>query len=157
MCQDQRSGHVPGVFRDVFVELLKLLSLLLFAHRYGLVVRTGELLRVPRVHDDAAVQALCGPGELGENQHALAPLLRGNILKRHQVHAVPSGGDDASIRDRVQRDQLIKAHRLVHEVNRHVVHGAFPVSMTHFDGGDENLPNLPLILPTNSLTTALRF
>src|SRR5699024_4449342 len=130
MCQDQRNDHVPGIFRDVFVELLKLLSLLLLAHRDGLVVRTREFLRLPRVLNDAVVQALTVPAKLGEYQLALAPLLRSNIFTTHQSHADRSGGDDASIRDCVPRDQLIESLRLLYELNRHVVNGAFQVSMT---------------------------
>ena len=48
-----------------------------------LVNRIGNLLRVPRVHDNRAIQALCGTGEFGEDHDTLAGLLTRDVLVRN--------------------------------------------------------------------------
>ena len=46
----------------------------------GLVDGIGNLLRVPWVHHNRAVQALRGPGEFGKDHDTLAGLLAGDVL-----------------------------------------------------------------------------
>jgi hypothetical protein len=83
-----------------------------------------DLLRVPRVDDDAAVQALRRARELGEDERALARLLARNVLVANEVHAVARRADEAYVRDGVERAQLVERQALVHEVDRHEVDGA---------------------------------
>jgi hypothetical protein len=83
-----------------------------------------ELLGVPGVDDQAAVQALCRTSEFGQDHDAVALLLRRDVLVGHQVHAIAGGGDQADVRNRVKRDQLVERDRLVHEVNWHEFNGA---------------------------------
>ena len=113
-----------GVLAHVLGQLLVVELALLIAHGDGVVDRVGQLLRVPRVDDQAAVQALCRARELGEDHDAVALLLCGDVLVGHQVHAVSCRGDEADVRDRVEGDQLVEGHGLVHEVDWHELDGA---------------------------------
>jgi hypothetical protein len=60
----------------------------LAVHCHSLVDRVCDLLRVPGVHDDAAVQALRRARKLGEHESALPRLLARDVLVADEVHAV---------------------------------------------------------------------
>lgn len=89
----------PGasVLPDVFGKLLVVELALLVAHCDGVVDRVGQLLGIPGVDDQTAVQTLGGTGELGQNHDAVALLLCGNILVGHQVHAVSCRGNETNV------------------------------------------------------------
>lgn len=84
----------------------------------------SQLLGVPGIDDDAAVQALCGTGELGKDHHTVALFLAGDVLVRDEVHAVPRRGDEAHVRDSIEGRQLVRGDRLVHEVDGHKLDSA---------------------------------
>ena len=52
-------------------------------------------------------------------------LLRCDILVCNQIHTVPSGGDNACVGHRIQRNELVEINRLVEEMNRHEFNGAW--------------------------------
>jgi hypothetical protein len=80
----------------VLVHVLEQLPVVLRAHLGGrrdrFVDRVRDLLAVPRVDDDRAVQRLRGARELGEDHHALAGLLARDVLVRHLVSTVERVG-----------------------------------------------------------------
>lgn len=93
-------------------------SALFITHCDGFLVGTGQLLRVPWVDNDTAVQALGSASKLREDQDTVALLLSSNVLVGDEVHAITSRRNDASIRDGIEGDELIEVDRLVEEVNR---------------------------------------
>lgn len=56
-------------------------------HRHRLEYRVRNLLAVPRVHDDRAVQALGRARELAQYQHTLLLLLARNVLVRYLLRS----------------------------------------------------------------------
>ena len=102
--------------------------------RQGFLYRVRNLLRVPRIDNYRAVQALCGASKLAENHHAVATLvrrrrqrprtLRGDVFVRNEIHAITRAADKTCVRDGVERAELVKRQRLVHEVYGHEVDGA---------------------------------
>ena len=120
-----RAGHKPGVLLHVAVQLLEVGGAGLGAHGDGVVEGGGELLGVPRIKNQAAVEALRGAGELGQDHDAVALLLAGDVLVAHEVHAVARRGDEAHLRRGIEGDQLVEGDGLVHEVDGHEFDGAW--------------------------------
>jgi len=63
--------HSPGVLGNVLPELLILDRPLLRIHGDGIEVRLGEILGVPRVHHQTAIQTLSRTGKFGQNENTL--------------------------------------------------------------------------------------
>ena len=80
----------PSVFGNVFVKFCKIDSAEFWAHGDGCLNGTRELLRVPRIDSNAAVEALRCSSKFRKDQNAIALLLSGNVLKGNKVHAVTS-------------------------------------------------------------------
>ena len=115
---------LPGILVNVFVEFGKIKCSLLVAHGHGFLICSRQLLRVPRVDDDTAVQTLSGSREFREDQNAVAVSLRGDVFIGDEIHPVSGGGHDARIGDGVERKQLVKVDGLVQEVDGHKLHSA---------------------------------
>lgn len=115
VCDQKRC--IPGVLGNVFVELGKVQRALFVTHGDGFLVGTGQLFRVPGVHDDTTIQTLGSTSEFGEDENAMSLLLAGNVLVCDEVHAVTSRRDNAGIGDGVEGNELVKVDRLVQEMN----------------------------------------
>lgn len=74
---------LQGRKRVYFEKFLVVRLSSLRIHRYRLMKSVGYLLRVPRVDDDASIQALRGTCEFGDDHYTLALLLRRDELIRH--------------------------------------------------------------------------
>lgn len=55
---------LPGIFRNIFIQLGEVEGSLLITHGDRLLVGTGQFLCVPGVDDNTAVETLRGTGEL---------------------------------------------------------------------------------------------
>ena len=73
-----------------FEQLLVVVRPRLGVHGDGLEDGVGDLLRVPRVHDDRAVQTLRGTRKLGQDHHTLAFLLARDVFIAHKIHPIAS-------------------------------------------------------------------
>jgi hypothetical protein len=139
----------PPERRAVLVDVLEQLAVVLGAdagvHRDCFVDSVGDLLGVPGVDDDGAVEGLGSTCEFGEDHDALTCLLAGNVFIRdlsklnvrfilnnkrvegavtYQVHSITRTRHQADIADGVQSTELVKVQALVHEVDGHKIDGA---------------------------------
>jgi len=86
--------------------------------------RIGELLGVPRIDNQAAIQALYSSSEFGQYHDSMTLLLASNVLIRNQVHTITRIRDEVDIGYSVQSDEFLKGNRFMHKVNRHKLDGA---------------------------------
>lgn len=113
-----------GVLEDVALQLAEVGLALVGSHGDGVVDGVGELFRVPGIDDEAAVEGLCGTGELGEDHDAVVLALGGDVFVRDEVHAVAGGGDETDVGDGVESRQFVKGDGLMQEVDGHELDGA---------------------------------
>ena len=77
----------------------------------------GQVANVPGVDDDTSVQALGSAGKLRQDHGTVALLLAGNVLVRNEVHAITGGGNETSVGNGVEGDELLEGDALVHKVD----------------------------------------
>jgi len=151
-------ASIPSILVDIFLQLLVVDLALFIAHRHGLVNGIRKFLSVPGIDHQTPIQALCSPSKLGKHKLTMTLLLTSNVLKRDQIHSIPSRRDKTDIGDSVESHQLVESDGLVHEVDWHKLDSAWAVrSVLSLMALYNDLPNFPLILPTSSFTTARRF
>ena len=94
------------------------------AHRHRVRHRVGHAVLVVGVDDHGLAQLLGGARELAEEQHAVLVGPRGDVLLRHQVHAVAQRRHQHRVGGAVQRGELLGRDGAVQVVNRHRIEGA---------------------------------
>ena len=107
----------PCVLIDVFVQLFEIGRTLFISHGDSIIQGASQLLGVPRIEDETAIETLGRASELGQHHDAMALALRCDVLVGHKVHPVACGRDEAHIRDSVQRNQFVEGNGLVEEMD----------------------------------------
>jgi len=118
-------ASIPSILVDIFLQLLVVDLALFVTHSYGFVNCISKLFSVPRIDHQTAIQALCSPSKLGKHKLAMTLLLTSNVLKRDQVHSIPSGRDKTDIGDSVESNELVESDGLVHKVDWHELDSAW--------------------------------
>jgi hypothetical protein len=99
LLHERRAPKRRAVLGHVLEQLFVVLPTQLFGHRDRLVDRICDLLAIPRVDDDRAVQRLRGAGKLREDHHTLALLLASHILVRDLFRARPMSANERTRED----------------------------------------------------------